>query len=457
MPKPRAEVKEAHPSGQLHKRAGHTWVRVSLPDRSRPRVSLCADECRCHLPERRLKEIAAAVSERERERWTREQAEQAVAAEKAIRTVRQLAEAWTSGKLLEEHGKANKLKAKRSSYDDSRRFALACEVVIDGRPFGDLAVADVTDQHAERLMAKLPIEARKRAVERERKRAERLGTEPRPVRDWRPATELQFYAALHRLFELAAMPCRLRPRGSNPFVKELRPTVKVGDKLFQWLYPDELLALLRCEAIPVGRRVLYAVATYTGQRKSSLLALRWRHVDFAHGTLTSPKQKNELPLTFAMGDDLAALLARWRELRGNPASTEALFPLGSPGRDAKGQIVAGVLGCKAHRLVDVLREDIVRAGIDRPALLGGEAHEEPLRFHDLRATMVVWGLKDPTRGYGWITDRTGHLSPDMVKRYDRAARSWVEARIVPFPPLVTGDEAAIPELAGGARGRLRAV
>jgi integrase len=37
--------------------------------------------------------------------------------------------------------------------------------------------------------------------------------------------------------------------------------------------------------------VLYAMAIYTGQRKGSLFALRWKHADFDHGTLASFRTK----------------------------------------------------------------------------------------------------------------------------------------------------------------------
>jgi hypothetical protein len=82
------------------------------------------------------------------------------------------------------------------------------------------------------------------------------------------------------------------------------------------------------------------------------------------------------------------------------------------------------------------------AGVTREALQGNAKGEEPLRFHDTRATFVVWALKDPTKGYGYAIDRTGHLTPEMIRRYDRAARNWREAKIVPFPSLTR----AIPEL-----------
>ncbi len=69
------------------------------------------------------------------------------------------------------------------------------------------------------------------------------------------------------------------------------------------------------------------------------------------------------------------------------------------------------------------------------------AHIEPLRFHDLRATFTTWA-KRAGKGDGWIADRTGHLTPEMIQRYNRAARTLEDLRIEPFPELI----GTIPEL-----------
>lgn len=411
-------------TGSVHWHGGHLCVRVSLPNRTRPRYRLCKapkEPCTCNsmsdaFAEDRGKKIAADA----RARIAAEIAEREALTTARKMTVQQLGDAWTEGELLKAHGKANKLRDKASASEDGYRLAWAYRVPIGARTFGDVQAADVTEEHAQRVMALAP-----RIAESERGKS------------WRPATELQLYQALHRLFELAAVPCRLRPRGSNPFTSELRPVVPQGDKLFQWLYPDELLAVLRTKTVPLARRVLYALAVYTGQRKDSLRALRWRHVDFDHGVLTSPKQKNGIPLTFDVAPDLLVLLGAWREHGGIQAPAE--------------RPIFRRLGCRWSRLAEQLRDDLKAAGVTRGALQGDEEHEEPLRFHDLRATMVVWALKDPAKGYGWATDRTGHLTPSMLKRYDRAARNWREAKIVPFPAL----GAAVPEFTEQGRKVVR--
>ncbi len=65
----------------------------------------------------------------------------------------------------------------------------------------------------------------------------------------------------------------------------------------------------------------------------------------------------------------------------------------------------------------------------------------PLRFHDLRATFAAWALSEG-RGEGWITDRTGQLTSDMLQRYSRAVRTLQDLRYEPFPDI----SKAVPEL-----------
>jgi integrase len=89
----------------------------------------------------------------------------------------------------------------------------------------------------------------------------------------------------------------------------------------------------------------------------------------------------------------------------------------------------------------VLRDDLVEAKVDRPTLLGeGGDNVQALRFHDLRATFVTWAMREG-RGDGWISDRTGHLTPEMRQRCARRALA-VRPRLQAFPRLGEGDPRA---------------
>lgn len=67
-------------------------------------------------------------------------------------------------------------------------------------------------------------------------------------------------------------------------------------------------------------------------------------------------------------------------------------------------------------------------------------------------TLPLGVLLGPVGGYnsmillmlsgGWTSDRTGHLTPEIVQRYERGARSLADLQLVPFPDIAD----AIPEL-----------
>jgi integrase len=211
----------------------------------------------------------------------------------------------------------------------------------------------------------------------------------------------------------------------------LRPSPD-PEKLFCFLYPSEVLALLACETIPLARRVLYALAIYTGQRKGSLFALQWKHVDFDHGTLASFKTKTGRAQYFVADRGLMAVLKAWREHQGKPGADEPII------REAE-------IGCEAKRLATALRdEDLKAARVTRAILFEDDAENvEALRFHDLRSTFCTWarraGKTDP-----WISERTGQeVTGDMINRYDRGAQTLADLDYEPFPDI----RGAIPELA----------
>lgn len=73
--------------------------------------------------------------------------------------------------------------------------------------------------------------------------------------------------------------------------------------------------------MPLGRRVLYALGVYTGQRKASLYDLTWRHVNFDHGTLASFRTKTGRAQYFVADRGLMALLEAWHTHKGKPGTS----------------------------------------------------------------------------------------------------------------------------------------
>jgi hypothetical protein len=253
--------KAANGSGSFERRAGNVaWVMACLPRKPgeklrRKRVAIPGSELMTDAQARR--EGAKIAKDVRDGTIVFDDADRATAVPTSTptgpaadwSTVRKLGAAWTAGEneggMFKRFGRVNKLRTKAGAYIDRVTMAAhAYEVKTRGETgpaFGDLQVKDVTADDISAVMGAQPAEHRSE-------------------------TRIKMYNRLHRLFELAEFPCRLRPEGTNPVRKYLRPEAD-AEKLFCFLYPTEVLALLRGTnaegeaVVPLGRRVLYAVAT----------------------------------------------------------------------------------------------------------------------------------------------------------------------------------------------------
>lgn len=352
-------------------------------------------------------------------------------------TVKAFGDEWTSGRLYRKHGKVKRLRIKKSVDDDVRRLEQHVYPHI-----GMLAVADVTEEHIEQAFAKAWAAFEKR-----------YGYEPSA------GTQRQVYMVTHRLFDLSIRPGRLRK--DNPVGVHLLPEPD-PEKLYSYLYPSELLLLLKCVDIPIERRVYYALATYTGLRKGSIRVAAkrkrgeateaddqikrylWSSIDLEHSTVLSLVNKNSRPQMFAQSDpdlpgigSLIELLRRWREYNAWPPDSAPIIE---------------TLHCPRRQEAATLRRDLLVAGVKRGILFTNTDEIQALRFHDLRATFVTWA-KRSNKSDGWIKDRTGHITDAIMERYNRAARNVSDLRLNPgpFPDIAT----AIPELAKLNIARIR--
>ncbi|APR86217.1 Integrase [Minicystis rosea] len=358
-----------------------------------------------------LSEMSEARAHEKGAAWLERMARDGYTAEKlaletpAAPTVREHFEAWISGELYAKHGPVNGLRPKASADVDAWR----AKKYLYKAPIGSKLVREVTEQDIESTIARIP---------------DRLA-----------GTRVKVYALLSKGFALAVFPARLR--ADSPVKKYHKPP-KPAPKLFSYLFPAELLAVLACAAVPLGRRVFYLLAIYTGLRKSTLYSVRWSDLDLDHRTIVAKVTKNRHPQHFALPAGLVWVLRGWYTTKGRPAGTERVIT-----RDDLGFTHPRDATKKAIRTeAQALRDDLQAAKVTRAVLFEKGPNVEPLRFHDLRSTFTTWA-----RRAGWtdgqISDRTGHLSPEMIDRYTRAARTLEDLRIEPFPEL-TGT---VPELA----------
>ena len=182
--------------------------------------------------------------------------------------------------------------------------------------------------------------------------------------------------------------------------------------------------------IPLARRVLYAVGTYTGQRKGSLFALNWKHADFDHGTLASFKTKTGAAQYFVADRGLMKILEAWHVHLGKPDDDQPI-------------VTEAAVEYEPKRLATALRDDLKAVGVTRSILFEEDApNVEALRFHDLRSTFCTWARR-VGKSDAWISERTGHEpTGDMISRYDRGAQTLADLEYEPFPDITF----AIPEL-----------
>jgi integrase len=441
-----SDKKARNGSGSVDRRGPLWWVRVSLPLVSgvqvprgkRPpskRVPIAGSEKMTRLQAKREGARIAADVRAGRIVFDEKPRKGQLLSPTAITTVRQLGKQWTSGELVKTYGNVNRLRIKAGAQIDEWCLkANAYEVKTrgpSGPAFGDLAVAAVTTDDVAKVMAEQPAEHRSE-------------------------TRVKQYNRLHRLFDLAIFPLRLRKEGDNPVSRYLRPSPD-ADKLFCFLYPSEVLTLLLGKdaegetKIPLGRRVLYALAIYTGQRKGSLFALKWKHVDFDHSTLASFKTKTGTAQYFVADRGLMAMLEAWKAHKTSAANAGD-SPSGAIVQDVDAAqtalddtaiITDDDVDYERKRLATALRDDLKAVGVTRAILFEEEApNVEPLRFHDLRSTFCTWARR-VGKSDAWISERTGHEpTGDMINRYDRGAQTLSDLNYAPFPDI----SRAVPEL-----------
>jgi integrase len=190
-----------------------------------------------------------------------------------------------------------------------------------------------------------------------------------------------------------------------------RPTVWKREQ--RVLNSDEIARLL--ESAPVRYRALIATSVLTGLRQSEVLALRWRHINFAdevihvrtaldrRGHETQPKTEHAVRDVVLM-PALAHLLKNHRGHSSFSSSDDFVF--------------ASQVGTPLHW------RNVSRRGL-KPALQ--TAGLEPLRWHDLRhtfASLLIAGGANVV----FLSRQLGHGSSDITLRvyahlFDRAEQA----------------------------------
>lgn len=372
---------------------GHWYVRVSLPDGTRPRYRLCREVCDCgSMSEARRKEKGARVAEIERARVRSELQTEASKFGPKV-TIQQFGEQWTKGKLSERW--PDHIKQKRTAEKDRQRLELHVYPVV-----GSLTVSEFRLEDAERVMSRLPAALAS-------------------------ATRRQVAQLMHRLMGMAVYPARLR--STNPLPKGFLPKIRTS-KAFSYLYPTEDAALMACLEVDLGERIFFGFLAREGMREGEALQLDWRDLDLQRGTVRLDVNKTDDSRAWVLGQDVAEALRRWSVLQGSPKHGRVF-------QQADGRSIA------VHHLADHFRAVLQTAKVSRPELFDRSKSRQRIRVHDLRATFVTLALATG-RSETWVADRTGHRSSIMINRYRRAARTAAELGLGWLEPL----HETVPEL-----------
>lgn len=297
-------------------------------------------------------------------------------------TFRELGEAWTRGDMHRRF--PDHVKFKRTGGRDKGRLEFLYEVVVDAeskRKLGDMPLALITFEHANAAMVQLPDDCK------------------------RPAARRQYAQLIARVMKLAVFPAACI--AASPLPVGFLPHVPEGDILFQHLYPDEDLRLMRCAAIDYGERALFGLSNREGGRLGEFLRkLKWVGIDVKRGTIMLPggvHRKGGKP-------------SKWQ---AEPGSIEALEPLRALGLEGPFYHLPDD-GKWAERLIERMQT----AGLDREALYYSNVDEgvRRMRGHDTRATYLTLGIASGL-SETHLMARTGHTTSKMVHRYDHAAEA----------------------------------
>jgi integrase len=222
-------------------------------------------------------------------------------------------------------------------------------------------------------------------------------------------------------------------------VRTDNPTVDVegperGEELGNvHLFPSEFVALITSGAVPLYRRRLYIAAAFTGARQGELRALLWTDVDLEHGIIRISKSIERKTRKVKS--------TKAKRVRDVPVES-ALSPLlEAMKEEAESDRVLRVP--PAEDCAELLRKDLLTAGVDRPAIHGLDDMVHRLTFHALRDSYCTWRA---VRGDAPVDIMThaGHRSFATTQRYLDLAKTLRAGGGygAPFSPLP--EEVIVP-------------
>jgi len=250
------------------------------------------------------------------------------------------------------------------------------------------------------------------------------------------ATSLKVWGIVTKLFSDAVRSkvATLRVLQSNP-CRDVQGPDRGNRTAKQWLYPDEAIALLSCDAVPIRWRELYALSIYLYPRPGELAALEWSDVHLDQGFVHIHQALN-----LRTGETKSTKTGHTRKV----PIPDALYPLLERMRGT-GRVIKHSHANKSAEhgfppledLADTLRGHLLRAGVDRVDLHERRPTTKRVTFYDLRATGITWEALAKTDPLA-IQQRAGHTDFKTTQGYIREADAVGAKLGSPFPDLPEG-------------------
>jgi integrase len=171
------------------------------------------------------------------------------------------------------------------------------------------------------------------------------------------------------------------------------------------------------------------VAIYTAMRRSELERATVEDVDFEHERITVRGSKTD---------------AAYREVPIEPTLLPLLKKIVK--EVTTGPLLEVPSGQGTNGTADLMKADLERAKLTRPALYRDDAHMMPFTFHGLRHTAIThWSMAG--RSQLFLLTVAGHMDVTMTKKYLGKAASVSAKFGTPHPPLpasILGGAEVIP-------------
>lgn len=326
-----------------------------------------------------------------------------------------------------EVGKKNQGKPQASARDRRDRFRVWLEDRI-----GDLPMTGVSAEHLRCVVKMLDDQIRLRIWFYEEgegaERIERGGKVRKPGISAKTGAHIWSEVTAGFKEAVSSKIDDLRVLKVNPAVG-VQPPLRTKPREQEALFPSEVVQLLSCEAIPLERRRVYAVAIYTGKRRSELERATVEDIDFEHERITVRGSKTD---------------AAYRQVPIEPALLPLLRRLAKELKT--GPLLRVPSGQGTNGTADLMRLDLQRAKLTRAALYRDDAHMMPFTFHGLRHTAIThWAVGGKSQLF--LLTVAGHMDVTMTKKYLGKAASVSAKFGTPHPPLpasILGGAEVIP-------------